>query len=151
MTLTPVTQPVLQIAKNRTVQIVLVAVVVLGFVYIIGRSAGRSQNIGPTVDYPTRGNGLPSGWDKEAETLLQDLYNVISGWLVLSGTKDDVFQRYLDLSDDQLTYLYNLWSSRYFYKDQETLTEAIDNEKWYDTLSGKKPKLVNRLIGLKLR
>ncbi|WP_080056723.1 hypothetical protein [Spirosoma aerolatum] len=137
-----------KIARNTTFQIVVGVLAVLGFVYWIGRKMGQKEI--PQVEYPNKGTGLPAGWQGQAESIIKDCYDVVYGSIVFSGAKDELFTTLLGLSDDQLVYVYNAWNARYFRLHNETLTQAIDNEVYYDYFTGKKSSIVNKMKSLKL-
>lgn len=136
------------IVKNSTFQIVVGILAILGFVYYVGTKMG--QKVIPTVDYPNKGAGLPEGWQKQAEELLNKCHDAVYGYLVSAQGKEQVFIALLSLSDDQLVYMYNSFNAKYFREHDETLTAAIDNELIYLYTTGTKSQLINRMRGLKL-
>lgn len=88
-------------------------------------------------------NGSPIAWSPAG--LVDQLYSAMSGLGTFSGTKDEVWQQIINLpSADMLTATYNAFNhdSR---SEGESLTQWIDNENYYDYLSGVKAATLAKL------
>lgn len=143
-----ITAPVVKIAQNKTVQIVLIAIVVLAFVYYLGRKLGEKYI--PPVPYPDGGNSLPVDWQRQGDALTDQCRVILYGLGKRSDERDELFVSLFALSNDQLTYVYNAWNARYYKEKGDSLTQAIDDIIVYGWLTGNKKKIVNRLKSLGL-
>ena len=143
-----ITAPVVKVAQNRTVQIILVAALVLGFVYYLGRKLGEKYM--PPVAYPDGGKTLPADWQKQGDILVDQAHAILYGLFKRSDERDELFVSMLALSNDQLTYMYNRWGAAYYKEKGDSLTQAIDDVYVYGWLTGNKKKIVNKMKTLGL-
>ncbi|MBA4849017.1 hypothetical protein [Emticicia sp. BO119] len=83
----------------------------------------------------------------QAELLAKQVKEVTSGWLVAAGSKEGVFRDLYKLDDRHLIYVYRVYTTLYFKKDQESMTQAIEGEWNYipEWQGGVRTKLINRL------
>lgn len=142
------------IASNGPVQWLLAIGGVLLVVYFVGRNAGkRTVESYASRDLPNSGSGIPQGWKPTASQIVDKLHELLTSWWNDSiSLKESNFKILFAYTDDQLTYCYNLWNSRYGAKDKKTMTQTIDDE-WLvlpEAGGGIRNKLVYRLKLLKL-
>jgi hypothetical protein len=57
------------------------------------------------------------------------VYNQVYGFIMFAHN-NELLQSVANLSDSQLVAVYNDWSKRYFEKDKETMTQALEGEVW---------------------
>lgn len=84
---------------------------------------------------------------QQSEVLAKRVKDVTTGIFTFAATKEAVFRELSQLDDRHLIYTYRTYTSLYFKKDQESMTQAIDAESNYipEWQGGVKMKLVNRL------
>ena len=73
----------------------------------------------------------------------------MGGLFTLTGTKDDAWLQVANIpTNDMLTSLYNYFNSKF--GNGKTLTQWINDEYYYDILSGVKQKTLQRLADAQL-
>jgi hypothetical protein len=142
------------LANNVPLQWLLGIGGLLMIVYLVGKSAGkRTVENYVAKDLPNSGSGIPQGWKGTAVDVVDRLHKLLTSWWDDSiSMKENYFRILYAYTDDQLTYCYNIWNSKYGVKDRKTMTQTIDDE-WLvlpDWSGGVRNKLVYRLKGLKL-
>ena len=99
----------------------------------------------PVVSYTNTGAAVL--WNPAP--LAQQLNDVMSGLFTLTGTKDDAWLQVAEIpTNDMLTSLYNYFNSKF--GNGKTLTQWINDEYYYDILSGVKQKALQRLADAQL-
>lgn len=136
------------IVRNRAFQWLLVAVVLLLFVYLIYRQGQKSGGFEKAKPLPDGGNGIPAGWS--TTKLVDELWDNLDSfywWKVIDINGDyrgELMTVLLSLSKDQLTAVYNDYNFRYGNKDGKTsLTKKINGEYWLTNKSQVVEKLRN--------
>jgi len=124
---------------------------------LVYKKAKAFINRPPHIPLPNGGYGLPvTGTDASGnavlwspDSLATELYNVMSGGGTFSGTKDEAWLKLYNLpTADMITHVYNKFNSQYGAGD--SLTTWIDDEYYYDYLSGVKSMVLGKLRGLNL-
>lgn len=142
------------IAGSRPLQWLIAAFVVVALLVYVGVRIGKqSVERYAAKPLPDSGSGIPQGWKETASILVDDLHELLSSWWNDSMTLKEVhFKTLYALTNDQLTYVYNLWNSRYGAKDKKTMTQLIDDETLVipEWAGGLRNKLVYRLKLLNL-
>ena len=96
------------------------------------------------AQYPTGGTNIPASWNPYP--LAQELHDVLDSTFTLSGTKDIVFIKALELAtDDMLVAVYNVFNQNYNTDNAGTLTKWLQDEWNYDWVSNKKNELIEKL------
>lgn len=142
------------LSSSQPLQWLIVAGVLIAVLLYVGIRIGkRSVENYAAKDLPDSGSGIPQGWTPTALTLVDDLHDLLTSWYNDSMTlKENHFKTLYALTNDQLTYAYNLWNSRYGAKDKMTMTQKIDDETLVipEWAGGIRNKLVYRLKLLNL-
>jgi hypothetical protein len=129
--------PYMAFAKKNSGWIII-AVIAIGvaiYIYFKGKRDGKIY--------------IPDGWNPN--TLADKLYKVMNDTIVASGTKDAAWKELLGLAtDDMIIAVYNTFNKKYATKGKGSLTEWVNDEIYYDYLSGVKSKLYNKLKSLRL-
>lgn len=113
----------------RTWLYIGIAFIVLILVFFfIGKAYGKSLPPKP-VTLPPDGSGSGQGGAQLSEGAVQkltdDLYEDIYSW----GTRNsEPYIALLALSNTDFVRVYNDWNARYYFKDKETLKQAIGGE-----------------------
>lgn len=124
-------------------------VVLVLFVYIYFKGKKDGKLFISDAPYINGRDGIPKGFNPNI--LSDKLYNVMDGLFTLSGTKDIVWRELLQLAtDDMVIAVYNAFNDKYGPKGKGTLTNWINDEKYYDMLTGVKTKTLTRLNNLRL-
>ena len=112
--------------------IVLVLLVVLAyFFYKKGKKSITTQYLpGDLPGNPSSGSDTGAS-NSEIKALANELFNDIDGFNGL-GHNNDVYNRVILLSDTDLVKLYNTFNTLYQQRLEETMTVAIDNEKFWE-------------------
>lgn len=101
----------------------------------------------PIVGYSP--SGVPALWNGNA--LANKLHDVMDGFATLTTTKDDAWQDLIDLpTDEMVKQTYNEFNRLYSKDKDDTLTQWIKDENYYDYFSGVKEKAIRRLTTLNL-
>lgn len=103
----------------------------------------------PVPKLPNGGSDIPAGFETEALRIAARVKEVTDGLFTLAAEKEQAFVILDSLNDDQLVYVYRVYSNQYSVNDpnRETMTEVIDNE-WNVSLNSIRKNLVARLISL---
>ncbi len=141
--------PVKTAFQSRPLQIVLVILGVLAAAWYMGRRAGIQKANESQTELPNNGTQIPVGW--KPDPFAEHLYRVMDGLFTTAGTKDQAFSRALDLTDDQLIAVNNAFNRLYLGKGKGTLVNWLQDELYYDRLTGKRDQLLNRLRTLGAR
>lgn len=119
----------------RLILILVIAALITYVVFRIVRAFKKPAN----ATYVPGGGELPSGWDPTQMT--DQLFDVIDGTLVLSGTMQDVFGDFNKLNDNQMISVYNKWNQegydeekKYFVYPLGSLTKAIKDKVGYASI-----------------
>lgn len=124
-----------------------VFIAILAYVYFRGKKAGKT--VIPDAPYIHGKQGIPTGFNPNI--LADKLYEVMSGMFTMSGHKDAAWSQLLNLqTDDMIIAVYNCFNDKYGSKGKGTLTQWIDDEYYYDFVSGIKKKTVTKLKSLRL-
>ena len=135
--------------QNKTTLIIIIALVVVITIYILGRRAGKRNVEGPQINLPNGTANLPVNW--RADVLAKELHDVMSGSFTLSGTKDAVWKKYIDLpTPDMQISVYNTFNQLYFNQGEGTLADWVRAEYYYDYVSGIKNELLQKFTQLNL-
>jgi hypothetical protein len=134
--------------KSSPFQYLMVALIIVAILVYVGYNSGKKKFGSSSVNtpYPDGGQTLPTGGQKILDDLVNQSYNVLSGF-DFSQSKELTFQRYKVLTNDQMTYVYKRYNDLYEQKDGMTLTARMDDE-WFPT-----PAItdaINRLRNLNL-
>ena len=127
----------------------LIIIAVLLAVFFIGKYKGK-QYTPDKVALPADMQGLnvPANWSPATTTdsLYNDLYTVVG------FHSSQPYQDALELSNSQLVAVHNDWNKRYFSKDKQTLSQAIqaDYSIWNSAWSATSNALVQKLRNLGL-
>jgi hypothetical protein len=125
------------VVKSRAFQWFVVVAVILIFAYILYRQGVKSGGFQAAKKLPNNGNGIPAGWTPTAlsdelwkRLKTYDWYEYFGG---VNASSDDaripVMARLMDLTNDQITAVYNDYNARYGNKDGKTsLTAKIADE-----------------------
>jgi hypothetical protein len=120
-------QSVKSALASRPLQYALLIGLVLVAVYLVGRKSGK----GASVSYPKSKATDPVSEEfttKQAPNILNALFEAFDGW---SGDVDEktlAVQNLMNLTDNQLVYIYKLYNQRYLAGKNETLYSIIDGE-----------------------
>ena len=102
---------------------VMVAIIVILIIYYMGKSAGKDTPPRAVV-LPNDKNPLPNfNPGPYTDAVYSDVYGGI-----LKPRDIKPYQDLNNLSDSALAAVYNDWNNRYFSKDHETLTQALEGE-----------------------
>jgi hypothetical protein len=115
------------------------------FIYLAGKSSGKKK-IPKDQILPNSGSGVPKGWDPSA---LADEGNNVLHWYKAPGDKEDYFLKLLNLTDDQLTAVWNQFNHLYYTPSDGTLTEWI-NDSTGALLNSRKGEVMDNLKRLHL-
>jgi len=96
---------------------------------------------------PDNGVNIPIGYLVTATNIAQQVFDVTEGLFTWAAQKESVFVTLMNLTDDQLVYVYTVYNNKFFSTNNESMTKAIKSE-YNVTLGGVRDKLVSRLIGL---
>ena len=141
--------PYMAFAKKNSgwIIIAVIAVGVAIYIYFKGKKDGKIYI--PDAPYINGANAIPAGWNPNI--LADRLYTVMNDTIVASGTKDAAWKELLGLAtDDMIIAVYNTFNKKYATKGKGSLTEWVNDEIYYDYLSGVKSKLYNKLKSLRL-
>lgn len=103
-----------------------------------------------TVTDPKNGINTTDDFKNLARQYADEVYSVTNDWFVLDFTKEKTFKKLWALNDTQLVYVYRVFSTLYYSKNNESMTQAIDaevNVVW-EFEGGLKNRLVSRLKSL---
>lgn len=106
---------------------IVVGVVVLYIIYRIYKNFQAPVNAAYVPGAP-----VPIGWTPT--TITDNLYDVIQGVFTLTSTKDDQFNIFNALNDNQMIAVYNDWQNRYantksyLFFTMGSLTQAVSGE-----------------------
>jgi hypothetical protein len=103
-----------------------------------------------TVTDPSKGIDTNEQFKIIARQYADELFSVTNDWFVLAYQKEVVFKKLWALNDTQLVYVHRVFSTLYYSKNNETMTQAINNETNYilEIGGGIKARLVTRLNSL---
>lgn len=103
-----------------------------------------------TLSDPSKGIPNNAAFEKIARQYSEELFNAIDGWFTLASTKEKIFIKLMALNDSQLVFTHRVYTTLYFAKYSETMTQAIENEKNTQPafIGGIQEKLVTRLKSL---
>jgi hypothetical protein len=145
-----------QIFSKGITWVILAGLALLGFVYFSGKSAGK-RKVPKDTELPNAGSGIPViGTDQNGKkiswspnAIVSDLFDALNGSFVMAATKEELFIRMLDLTDDQLTAVYNKFDKDHYDKDNGTMTQWIKDE-FNVSIGSVRDELVRRLQNLRL-
>ncbi len=116
----------------RIVLLLAIALIITLVVLKIRKALRKPAN----ATYVPGGGPIPVGWDPTA--LTDELFKTIDGTLVLTGTMQDVFEKFNALNDNQMIQVYNKWLDKNYDKEKKyymfpygTLTNAIIDKVGY--------------------
>lgn len=103
-----------------------------------------------TLSDPSKGILDNAAFEKIARQYSDELFNAIDGWFTLASTKEKIFVKLMALNDSQLVFTHRVYTTLYFAKHSETMTQSIANETNTEPafIGGIKDKLVSRLKSL---
>lgn len=118
---------------------VLLAIVL--YVYFTAKASGKAAAEKVTIkELPSGGSNIPAQWkESDAKALLDEVHDVVYAWLVpvlgspTFAKREATFAKLLALTDDQATYVYNLWQRDFYKIDKETIVQAIEGENFTAT------------------
>lgn len=115
----------------KPLQYAVLVAIVLAVAYFFGKSAGK----GATVSYPGSKTKDPVTDDfttKQAPNILESLFQAFTsgpfGWSTDVDEKTLAVQKIINLTDNQLVYIFNRYNQRYLAGKGETLYTIIDGE-----------------------
>ena len=143
------------VVKSKAFQWFLVVFAVLLIAYLIYRKGQQSSGFQKAAALPNSGSGIPQGWTPTK--IVDELWDKLKSFDIWeyfgksNSTFDDeripLMKVLINLSDDQITAVYNDYNFRYGKKDGMTsLTKKIKGEYFLPT----KDEVVNRLQNLNL-
>lgn len=136
--------------NSRT--IIYISIAVLVFLIILAwyfYRQGKKNALPPEVKLLEGNSAIPKGWTPVE--LAEELHRVMDDTFTLSGTKDEAWQKLIDLpTDDMVRSVYNTFNQLYFKENGGTLTQWIDDERYYDYTTKVKQKALKRLASLNL-
>ena len=132
--------------KNRGVILAIVlGLAVIIYIYYKGKKAGRVYI--PDVDYIKDQKMILANFNPNI--LADELHRVMCGLFTLAGTKDAAWLKLLNVgTDNMIIAVYNTFNQRYGSEGKGSLTKWIDDETYYDLLTGVKGKLLTKLRSL---
>lgn len=132
--------------KNKwTIMAVIAAIAVLIYIYVRGRKDGRKY----IPDAPYIENQEMWQATFNPNILAEELHRVMDSNFTLTGTKDAAWKKLLNLgTDNMIIAVYNTFNKRYASESKGSLTQWIDDEVYYDYLSGVKKKTLDKLRSL---
>lgn len=121
----------------------------LGVYFIVKNILAKDKFV--LHDLPDSGSGLPKGWGtQQANLLAAEGNDVIDGLLTLGSSKEIWASKLVALTNDQLTLVYDAYNIKYGKTNDETLTEAMNNE-WNNPGGNSNwRKVIDKLRELKL-
>lgn len=126
---------------------------VIAAVYFLGKAYQRQVTAANRKDpepLPNSGQGIPQGWTEQAAVLAVALYNAMDGLNFYAASEEWQRLGSPDLTDDQVTAVYNEFNNRYSAKTGATLTEWIRSQYAIGRAADLKQQVIRRLedIGL---
>jgi hypothetical protein len=126
---------------------VIFLISIMIFIYLKGKKDGKI--LIPDAPYLFGSEGIPKGFNPNI--LADKLHEVMSSFFTLTGTKDAAFRQLTELqTNDMVIAVYNAFNNKYGAEAHGSLTQWIDDENYYDFVSGIKAKALNRLRQLRL-
>lgn len=121
----------------------------VGIIYFMYKYFAKkaSTSVPPVPNIPDNGVNIPIGYLVTATNIAQQVFDVTDGLFKWAARKESVFVTLINLTDDQLVYVYTVYNNRFFATYNESMTKSIKSE-YNVTLGGVRDKLVSRLIGL---
>lgn len=118
--------------------VVIGAIIALVLIFFMGKSYGKSEppkdiNLDGKVD--TDGYLISNYTSSDIAEMTKRLYDDLDGvnWTFgLSGRDNEIWFKIESLSDYDLGRVINEWSSKYYKKHHEKLSEAIMSDYFYD-------------------
>lgn len=103
-----------------------------------------------TVTDPSKGINTTEEFKNLARQYADEVFSITNDWFVLDFTKEKTFKKLWALNNTQLVYVHRVFSTLYYSKNNESMTQAIDSEVnvIWDIEGGIKNKLVSRLKSL---
>jgi|GEM_PF-2100661 len=142
----------LNVARNRTFQLVIVVLIVLGLVYYLGGQSQREKAKYDEVDtnkLPGKDDKLENITREQADEAVKQCYFYFDtfGLMVYDsvGNKTDFMRKLIALSDYELGVINNLYNARYVPTGAENLYTEIENDWGIGTLSNLKDELLYKL------
>lgn len=92
--------------------IFVIAVILIVFIYFVGRSSGKNKaekDKAQKEKLPNNGKGIPDGWSPDS--LVSELHDAMDGIFAWSGTREAAYSKLLGLTKDQLVAVYNRFNS----------------------------------------
>jgi hypothetical protein len=130
----------IQIGKKMWIVIAVIAAVIIVAIiaylfYRKGKKQVSTQYAPNDLPYGSPGNGAgQSGGasNSEIKQIANDMHDDMSGLNLFTGHDMEPYQRALVLSDTDFVRLYNTFNGLYQADSGETMTQWIDNEKFYN-------------------
>lgn len=116
---------------SRPFQIVVSLIIVVAIIYFIGRSAGKKAASGTQVPYPgsPEDDGLSKVWiQQQAPAIVEGCHKAFDGYSINFEQKAGQVKSLINLTDNQLTYIYNAYNKLYQPAKKETLYTVIESE-----------------------
>lgn len=133
---------------NKFILPAIAIALVVYFIWKNGKKAGLT--IIPDVPYIRDQPVITANFNPNV--LAEELFTVMDGMLTLSGTKDAAWRKLFELGTDNMVIaVYNAFNAKYGTRGKGSLTQWINDENYYDFLSGMKGKVLNRLKTLRLQ
>ncbi|TKB96850.1 hypothetical protein [Pedobacter cryophilus] len=130
-----------------TFWIALVVLCLFVYIYFKGKADGKTNIADAKYIYGSA--GIPKGFNPNI--LADTLHEVMSDLFTLTGTKDKAWNQLVNLqTDDMVIAVYNAFNDKYGAEGEGTLTQWINDEKYYDFSTGVKTKALNKLRSLRL-
>lgn len=139
---------------SRPFQIVVSLIIVVAVIYFIGRSAGKKAAAGKQVPYPSDGtdDGLSRAWVQQyAPAIVEACHKAFDGYSINFEAKANTVQSLINLTENQLTYVYNAYNKLYQPAKKDTLYTVIEGEVILGFDSEPRRALLVRMRGLGLR
>lgn len=118
------------IANSRTLQVMLVSAIIIAIIYFKGKADGKAVLAKYKVVDVEGKEGVPAGFDKIANDLVDSLYKGFSDWLVTPSYREAYYTVMMSYTDDMIRVVYNLYNSKYGITRSKTLTQEIQDT-WY--------------------
>lgn len=111
----------------KPLQYGLIILVFVVIIYFVGKKAGK----GVSVSYPATKtvDALSSDWVKKtAPNILDALFQAFDGYSADVDEKTLAVYKIINITDNQLTYIFNAYNQRYLAGKKESLYSVIDGE-----------------------
>ena len=133
---------------NKMILPVIIVALIIYLIWRNGKKAGLT--VIPDVPYIKDQEIIQSGFNPNI--LADELFKAMDGLLTASGTKDEAWRKLYELpTDNMVIAVYNAFNQKYGTKGKGSLTQWIEDESWYDYLTGMKSKVLKRLQNLRLQ